>query len=49
MTDKEKFVLTAKEEALIEVIRKVDYGEVRVIINGGVPNRIEEIKKSIKL
>ena len=41
--------LTEKEKKVIEQIRTVDYGEIRVIVNDGVPVRIEEVKKSIKL
>lgn len=53
MTEKKKnFVdvpLTKEEEKLIEEIRKIDFGEARVVITDGKPTRIEEIKKSIKL
>lgn len=38
-----------KEERLIEIIRKIEFGEARVVIVDGKPTRIEEIKKSIKL
>ena len=41
--------LTEKEARLIEIIRKLDFGEVRVVIQDGVPTRLEEIKRSIKL
>ena len=41
--------LTKEEERLIEIIRKIDFGEARVVIVDGKPTRIEEIKKSIKL
>ena len=49
--DKEKrqMMLTEKEARLIEIIRKLDFGEVRVVIQDGVPTRVEEIKRSIKL
>lgn len=54
-TDKRKtqiidgFHITVEEKRILEIIRKIDYGEVRVIVTGGKPLRIEEIKKSIKL
>ena len=38
-----------QEKKLLEIIREVDYGEIKVIINNGKPIRIEELKKSIKL
>lgn len=41
--------ITDKEKKILETIRNLDYGEVRVVVTGGVPTRIEEIKKSIKL
>lgn len=42
-------MLTEKEARLIEIIRKLDFGEVRVVIQDGVPTRLEEVKRSIKL
>ncbi len=49
--DKEKvqMELTEKEARLMEIIRKLDFGEVRIVIQDGVPTRVEEIKRSIKL
>lgn len=44
-----KIKLIAEEEKLIKIIRKIDFGEARVVITNGRPTRIEEIKKSIKL
>ena len=41
--------LTNKEAKLLSIIRKMDFGEVRVIVTDGIPTRVEEIKKSIKL
>jgi hypothetical protein len=38
-----------KEKKIIELIRKMGFGEIRIIIQEGGPIRIEEIKKSIKL
>ena len=42
-------LLTKEEKKLIEVLRTIDFGEVRVVVIDGKPTRIEEIKKSIKL
>lgn len=44
-----KIELTTQESKLIDIIRKVQYGEVKIIITDGNPVRIEEVKKSIKL
>lgn len=41
--------LTDKEAKLLSIIRRMDFGEVRVIVTDGIPTRVEEIKKSIKL
>ena len=42
-------VLTKAEQQLIEVIRSLDYGEVRVMIKDNKPIRVEEIRRSIQL
>jgi hypothetical protein len=41
--------LTEQEQKLIRILRKLDYGEVRIVVKAGAPVHIEEIKKSIKL
>ena len=41
--------LTKAEKQLIEVIRALDYGEVRVMIKDKKPIRVEEIRRSIQL
>ena len=41
-------VLTNAERKLIEVIRSLDYGEVRVMIKDRHPIRVEEIRRSIQ-
>ena len=38
-----------KEKKLIQMIRNIEYGEIRVIIQDRTPIRIEELKRSIKL
>lgn len=45
----EKVDLTSKEKAVIEALRKIGFGEIRIVVNDNVPVRIEEIRKSIKL
>ncbi|WP_129597385.1 DUF2292 domain-containing protein [Anaerophilus nitritogenes] len=44
-----KIEVDEKEKKLIDWIRKIGYGELRVIIQENLPIRIEEVKKSIKL
>ena len=41
--------LTEKEKKLLELIRKLDYGEIKVVIVNNQPETVEEMKKSIKL
>ncbi|MGH4123454.1 MAG: DUF2292 domain-containing protein [Clostridium sp.] len=48
MIDNKNFV-NDKEVKLIKIIRDIAFGEIKVIIQDGIPIRIEEIKKSIKL
>jgi hypothetical protein len=43
------FILTKAEKELIQIIRALDYGEVRVMIKDRHPIRVEEIRKSIQL
>ena len=52
MTDAEKtgeIRLGVAEKQLIEMIRTLNFGEIRVIVQDGKPARVEEIKKSIIL
>lgn len=41
--------LTEREEKLIQLIRKIEYGEIKIIVQNNQPIRVEEVKKSIKL
>lgn len=41
--------LTEKEKKLIQIIREVDYGEIKILVQDRQPVRIEEVTKSIKL
>ena len=41
--------LTEAEEKVLMIIRDIKYGEVKVVIQDGVPVRVDEIKKSIKI
>lgn len=42
-------LLTRAEKQLIEIIRSLNYGEVRVMIKECQPIRMEEIRRSIQL
>ena len=37
------------ERRLLEYIRELPFGEIKIIVQNGKPVRIEEIRKSIKL
>jgi len=41
--------LSEKEKKLIEFLRNLDYGEIRIVIMNNQPVTIEEMRKSIKL
>lgn len=41
--------MTTKEKNLIYLIRSLEYGEIKIIVQDGQPIRIVETKKSIKL
>ena len=47
--EKKELVPSEKEKALLNLLRGIGYGEVRVIVQAGVPVRAEEIRKSIQL
>ena len=49
MQSEKNIVLTKAEKQLIEVIRSLDYGEIRVMIKDSRPIRVEEIRRSIQL
>lgn len=49
MHNESDIVLTKAEKQLIQVIRSLDFGEVRVMIKDNKPIRMEEIRKSIQL
>lgn len=49
MEKKEILVPTEKERHLIEMMRELGFGEVRIFVADGQPVRAEEIKKSVKL
>lgn len=44
-----KIDCTEKEQKLLQLIREIGFGEVKVFIADGQPVRVEEIKKSVKL
>ena len=41
--------LNEQERQLIAMLRELDYGEMTVIVKGGKPVHVYEIKKSIPL
>ena len=49
MQNSSDIILTKAEKELIQVIRSLDFGEVRVMIKDSKPIRVEEIRKSIQL
>ena len=47
--NREKNEISKQEAKILDFVRSVDYGEIRIVINGGKPVRVEEIRKSIML
>lgn len=41
--------LTEQEKHVIELIRNIGYGEIRIVVNASKPIRAEEIRKSVQL
>lgn len=50
MDDKKiTMLLSPQEKRVVELMRTIDYGELRIIVNASKPIRVEEIKKSLQL
>jgi len=49
MKTTENVALTKPEKQIIELVRSLDYGELRILIKDKRPIRAEEIKRSIQL
>ena len=47
--NREKTEISKQEAKILDFVRSVDYGEIRIVINNGKPVRVEEIRKSIML
>ena len=43
------FVLTKAEKQLIELLRSLEFGELRIMVKDSKPIRVEEIRRSIQL
>lgn len=41
--------ISEQEWQVIQLIRELDYGELSIMVKGGEPCRVEEIRKSIQL
>ena len=44
-----KVVLSEQEKKVIAILREIKYGEVKVVVQDGIPVRVDEIRKSIKI
>lgn len=49
MQSSNHFILTKAEKQLIELVRSLDFGEIRVMVKDSKPIRVEEIRRSIQL
>lgn len=45
----DRLVLTEQEKHLIQMIRTIQFGEIRIYVSGNKPVRAEEVKKSVPL
>lgn len=41
--------LTEQEKKLLTMLRSLEYGELRVVVQAGRPVRVEEIRRSVQL
>ena len=41
--------LTEQEKKVIAILREIKHGELRLVVQDGVPVRVNEIRKSIKI
>ena len=48
MEQRELNQLSEKEKKLIQMVRNLNFGEIRIYVADGQPVRAEEIKKSVK-
>ena len=46
---RENATLSEQEKRVIDILRELKYGEVKVVVQDGVPIRVDEIRKSIKI
>ena len=44
-----QLTVTEQERKIIEILRSLDFGEMRIVVKEGTAVHVEEIKKSIKL
>ena len=49
MQSSNSIVLTKAELQLIQLVRSLDYGELRIMVKDAKPIRVEEIRRSIQL
>ena len=42
-------IITNAEKQLIQLIRSLEYGELRIMVKDSKPIRVEEIRRSIQL
>ena len=46
---REELLLSEQEKKIIEILRGIRYGEIKIAVQDGIPVRVEEIRKSIKI
>ena len=46
---REELILSEQEKKIIEILRGIRYGEIKIAVQDGIPVRVDEIRKSIKI
>ena len=49
MNDDQKTPITTAEKKVIDILRSVKFGKVEITIQDGIPIRVDEVRKSIKI
>ena len=45
----EGYTLSEQEKKIIDILRGIKYGEIKIIVQDGLPIRVDEIRKSIRI
>ena len=43
------YTLSEQEKKIVDILRELKYGEIKIVVQDGLPVRVDEIRKSIKI